>query len=1105
MKRHIRSISLVLFIFLLGVFFFGVILFYTQIGLRIIVLTSNYFLSPHGITIEDKGLKGNLSDFHLSQLKVFVDGTTVEVKNVNVQWRPQLLISGIFNIKSVKADIVNVSVMTDDDDNVSSDENNQSNSNQFNWPVIAQNIKVNQAKVVVDDHTEVNISNYTSSAKIINQKLYVDNAQFFYNDVPSEGIIHSVMLSFDDPYYLKAKLTLKPNILNTNLSLNASINAPLRQYFAASIYIDGTFYGQDLFVRSYFYGSPESVSFNASQINSSLGLGYASINLSPETEHMKSTFYISLPKANHLSRVDTVKLESSLNLKSIFGTQKEQKKSIKLTNCHFTVNDYRQSCQLDFQKLGNNFIIDEFLIGDNNQFIKANGKLYPMFDFSFQANISNLERFLPNITAKLTANGYLYGTPSDPGVSTLVKLNDITYQDQLIGNFEGKVSLRNNFLESSISYTLPQHLSANLKVIGQKKKNTWSLNLLDSKIESKNFGAWHIFQQQAITLNTEKSLFNAPLLCLLSTNQSLCTSFSSSHYLTKVKLETHIDPSPFLNLYLTKIIASLSLFNTKLSYYRYTWLPPWITLQAKLSPMEIHINDLSNTFDKSKRYTNINNLAFSYNQFDTAAFLDARIKLNNKSELALNLGLSNVKSINNLNNAHIYGNLNTTLENLAMLNFLVPYPINFSGNLTSHLTFSDQLLNPNIQGVTNIQNGTINLYNYNSEISNIILRAEGKDRNWVITGSGINNNNTISLKSNINWQKKLTLTSNLKGSKVQIANIPPLNIIISPDIQLNYDDQLKLLGSIKIDHANIKGDNLPNLSNSSQMQADIIYLNAQDEPITTMAEIPLLMRLKINFGDDTKFYGFGLKSFFTGEMTIEAQPHQNSFAIGKIYLKDAIYSFYGKQFQITEDSTATFTNSKLDNPYLNVTANYQIPAQQQLSQNAPESIGVHILGTLKNPNISFFSTPSMSQANILSYIIIGQSLDNSDNFSKDQQQQLSSAALALALNGGSSVVLQDVQSKFGITDISFGTIQQGQILTSQLQTVTQSQTGNQNNTALFIGKSLSPHLYVNYGVGIFTGEQLVQAIYRFNKNWQFQTDYTNLDTGADIIYHFAID
>jgi autotransporter translocation and assembly factor TamB len=254
-------------------------------------------------------------------------------------------------------------------------------------------------------------------------------------------------------------------------------------------------------------------------------------------------------------------------------------------------------------------------------------------------------------------------------------------------------------------------------------------------------------------------------------------------------------------------------------------------------------------------------------------------------------------------------------------------------------------------------------------------------------------------------------------------------------------------------------------------------------------------------------YGFGIQTYLLGQITIKSLPQQSPFGIGKISLKDAIYTYYGKEFHITDNSSLTFTNSDLDNPYLNITANYQIPAQQQLSANAPENIGVHITGPLKNPTINFFSTPAMSQANILSYIILGQTLESSDNFSKEQQQQLSSAALALALNGGSSVILQDVQNRFGITDISFGTIQQGQVLTDQLTTASSpsSQDPNQNNTALFVGKALSPHLYLNYGVGIFTGEQLFQAIYRLNRNWRLQADYTSLDTGADIIYQFSID
>ncbi|MCF6776515.1 translocation/assembly module TamB domain-containing protein [Thiotrichales bacterium 19X7-9] len=1109
MKKTIKYSSTILLSFLIGIFIFGVMLFYTHSGFKIIIAGANFFLNSHGIEIQSKDLKGTLSNFYISKINVHIDETSVEIKGAQVKWYPQLLITGTFNINSIIADNVKVTVNTDHHNNDSQNKNDDDHDNDFNWPTYAKSIRIKNIQVYVDQHTTVHAENFYTKAQLVNHQLRISNGSFFYKDIPTDAYSLNGTLFLKPPFKFKANLNLRPEVSNTNIVANAEINAPLKHYFAAKVIFNGTVFSQELFAKTYLKASDKNVRLDVKQFNSTIGLGNAVFNFTPDTNVLKSDLSLNIPRYKFPTQLDTVQLSMAVDLSHIINYKIDQTQTMSFTDCTLTVNQYRQACQFKLEQTGKSIFLSHFLLGDHNQYIKANGKIYPLFDFSWQANIDNVNRFFPDISGHLQSDGYLYGSPSNPGLSTLVQLNNAKYLKHSLGNYDARISLRNNYLDSNLKVNTPQGLKATVKLKGEKKDNIWFFSLLDSKINDKTLGRWSLYQSHAITFNTDRAYLRVPNLCLLSGKQSICSTFSLSSYFIKARLQTHTHPSPYFKLLLPRLETENGLLNTKIFYYNVKWFPAWLTMKADLDSINLRLGSLSDALIQKEKYTTIDFIDFSFSQFDHAATVNTHTSINQKSNVKLDLLLTNIHHFNQLNEIKMKGTLSTEINDLDFLNFLTKYPVNISGNLNSQLALSGVLANPNISGVANIQNAKVQLYNYNSEINQITLRAQGKNKHWQVTGSGYSKNKPLNFNADINWDKRLIIQSTLKGNNIEVANIPPIQLTISPDLALiyDYDSEFKLNGHISIDHAKIHGDDLPNLSSANQMQADVVYVSTDNRPVAVTTKIPLALNLELLLGDDTKFYGFGLKSYFMGKLNIQAQPHQNAVAAGKVRLKDAVYTFYGKQFIIQDSSAVSFTNSPLDNPYLNITANYQIPAQQQLSLNSPDVIGVHVLGTLKSPIVSFFSTPAMSQANILSYIVLGQSLDNSDNFSKEQQQQLSSAALALALNGGSSVILQDVQSKFGITDISFGTIQQGQILTDQLQPTSPAatQTGNQNNTALFIGKALTPHLYINYGVGIFTGEQLVQAIYRLDKNWRLQADYTNLDTGADIIYQFLVD
>jgi translocation and assembly module TamB len=139
--------------------------------------------------------------------------------------------------------------------------------------------------------------------------------------------------------------------------------------------------------------------------------------------------------------------------------------------------------------------------------------------------------------------------------------------------------------------------------------------------------------------------------------------------------------------------------------------------------------------------------------------------------------------------------------------------------------------------------------------------------------------------------------------------------------------------------------------------------------------------------------------------------------------------------------------------------------------------GVQARGTLKSPELTLFSEPSMSDTDTLSYLMLGRPADQARGADGELLYQ---AATSLGAAGG-ELLAQKIGSVFGIKDVS---IQTGATST---------------DTALVIGTYLSPRLYINYGIGLLEPVNTFRMRYKLNKNWQFQSE-TGVHSGADILY-----
>jgi translocation and assembly module TamB len=323
-------------------------------------------------------------------------------------------------------------------------------------------------------------------------------------------------------------------------------------------------------------------------------------------------------------------------------------------------------------------------------------------------------------------------------------------------------------------------------------------------------------------------------------------------------------------------------------------------------------------------------------------------------------------------------------------------------------------------------------------------------------------------------------------------------VIGSPDLTYHQSQgKGQLTGHILIPKALFNGDEF---RSTAHVSSDVIWVNQSNQPLTSTDTFPFSSRLTLSFGPKVSFQWAGIKTHVHGTVTLISEPNQAPIASGKLLSSEGSYEAYGKLFTITQ-GMLDFSNSPIENPGLDITAEYQLAPNGMSNHLLTRlKIGIKMTGTLKNRTLTLFSDPPLSQEDILSYIVLGQPLSQ---IQQSDQSAISKAAALFVLQGGNRSVLTDVQSTLGLSQLTIGSFDQGNIPQNSLpspNTNDTSQTLQNNNTAVFIGKSLNPNLFLSYGVGLFNKQQEVSLSVHLSRHWTLKTTGSSADSGVDLIY-----
>ena len=318
---------------------------------------------------------------------------------------------------------------------------------------------------------------------------------------------------------------------------------------------------------------------------------------------------------------------------------------------------------------------------------------------------------------------------------------------------------------------------------------------------------------------------------------------------------------------------------------------------------------------------------------------------------------------------------------------------------------------------------------------------------------------------------RLSAQLQAQASRLQVLHGPDADLVLSGSAQADVADRLlRIHATLRADHADIA---LLRASGPT-LSRDVVVLGRAPAPPPAQSALPTRVRVDadVDLGDAFHVRGDGLQATLGGSLQLRAADGAPPVASGTVVVTQGAYTAYGQNLQI-QDGRVNF-NGPLDNPGLNIAAT---------RPGLPPGIvvGVTLGGTAQQPQVRLTSTPSMPDTEILSWLALGEPLDQ---VGPNDFGVLRTAAAALMGNSDSVPLQTRIAHAVGLDSIDVQ------------NTTTASGT---QESLLTVSKRLSSKLQVGFSRGIDGVSSLFNVQYQLSRRLSLRTR-TGTENAVDVFY-----
>ncbi|MCP5143556.1 MAG: translocation/assembly module TamB domain-containing protein [Gammaproteobacteria bacterium] len=399
------------------------------------------------------------------------------------------------------------------------------------------------------------------------------------------------------------------------------------------------------------------------------------------------------------------------------------------------------------------------------------------------------------------------------------------------------------------------------------------------------------------------------------------------------------------------------------------------------------------------------------------------------------------------------GTLRAHWNDLSAVSLFVPAVADMAGQLNVALDVAGTVAQPRIAGEFTLRDGVVELPATGVRIVDMNLTATGDPSGAItITGGAVSGTGKADFDGTVTFADGLHMTGHIGGDRFEIMRTTAARVAVSPDVNLRIDDHaVAISGSLTVPSALIEP---MELRGTTQVSSDVVIVGDQQP-----AEQPSLWQVdtavRVVLGEDVKVQSKLFEFGVTGDIRLTQKPQRALLGRGTLLLNGEVKA-YGESLQVA-DGKLMFEGGELDEARIDARAVREI-ADDNIT------VGVLVTGPTTAPTMTLFSSPSMAQDSILSYLVLGRPLNE---VGEGESPSLLSAAASLGIRN-SELVTGRIAGAFSLDELS---LQSGATL---------------EDTSFVVGKYISPRLYISYGMGLFDALGTAKVRYDITNKWSVQ-------------------
>jgi len=716
----------------------------------------------------------------------------------------------------------------------------------------------------------------------------------------------------------------------------------------------------------------------------------------------------------------------------------------------------------------------------------------PGAGFDFALDVPALERFHPDLSGKIEANGHFEGDLAAPTVKLRVTGSDASWQEWETGRFDLDLDvgeggrrqlslqleahdLRTPYLDSqlaelNINGNLAAHAIAlstagagqdaagemQIAVQGGLADGAWRGGIGRVQFNHPATGRWQLREraERAITLAAER--IDVPALCLEGAEGYACLG-PFTHDTGGWRAESRLEKIP-VGAIAGLLPAGLEYDGTVGGQFAISGSDAGLDGRGEIKLTAGGIRQAAGAGSET---------LLGWQSGRATVNLDGRVvrgKLNVDLEGGDSITGSARLDVPESGAMTVNAGVRASLDNLQLVPSLVPELSRVQGRITADLDINGPLDAPRIVGVARLHDANARILTLGTTWQNVNLTLTGEGREISLTGRAESGDGHIEVDlEGRDTGKGFTGKARLSGTNFRAVNTPEAKVNISPQLHVTLQGrELHVDGDVFVPFARIEPRDL---ATAVQPSEDQVIVNADDQAGTEGLLVHAAVTTRL--GEDVRLNAFGLKARLEGKLTVSKAPQQRATGNGRLTIVEGEYQAYGQDLTLAKGDII-YAGQSLDNPGLDIRAERTID---------PDIVaGVSVRGPLSQPAVSVYSDPGMPETEALSYLLFGRSMDQ---VTGEQAGQVSNASLALNLGG--QKLLGNVGRKLGVEEMRV------------------EQVGDRDQASLVLGKYLSPDLYVSYGIGLYEAVSTFRVRYRLSSKWTLEAA-SGLKSSADFLY-----